>query len=34
MPTTKKYIFDFLTKEIIIQTADGIEWNNKITELK
>lgn len=34
IPTTKKYIFDFLTKEIIIQTADGIEWNNKITELK
>lgn len=34
IPTTKKYIFDFLTKEIIIQTADTIEWNNKITELK
>jgi len=33
-PITRKYIYDYLTKELILQTEDGELWNNKIKELK
>jgi hypothetical protein len=33
-PSSKKYIIDYLTKEVILQTEDGVLWNNKIKELR